>query len=94
MLTILVLALAAQSVVAATGRELLQSGTSCPTKIPGCRPRRCTTRILGSVETYVCLRCQNGMVPALGSDGRSVIQCSECSLMNATFICYIRLLTR
>ncbi len=82
-LAMLVLGLAATSVAGAgrsgSGRELLQSGVSCFPQIPGCMARRCTTRILDSAETYVCLRCQRGLVPVRGSDGRSVVQCSECA---------------
>jgi hypothetical protein len=59
-------------------RQLLQSGVSCPAQIPGCMPRRCTTRILDSRETYVCLRCQRTFVPVRGSDGRSIVQCGKC----------------
>jgi hypothetical protein len=44
----------------AKGRELLQSGVSCPAQIPACTARRCTTRIMDSKETYVCLRCMTG----------------------------------
>jgi hypothetical protein len=62
---------------AGSGRELLQSATSCPKQIPACRDRRCTVRTLGSKETYVCLRCKEGYVPVLGSDGRSIVQCGE-----------------
>lgn len=62
-------------VVASHARELLQSGVSCPAQIPGCMARRCTTRILNSRETYVCLRCQRSFVPVKGSDGRSIVQC-------------------
>ncbi|KAF8072349.1 hypothetical protein HT031_000008 [Scenedesmus sp. PABB004] len=29
----------------------------------------------GAKETYVCLRCMKGYVPARGSDGRSIVQC-------------------
>jgi hypothetical protein len=64
-------------VVATNARELLQSGVSCPAQIPGCMPRRCTTRVLDSRETYVCLRCQRTFVPVKGSDGRSIVQCGE-----------------
>jgi hypothetical protein len=82
-LLVLLVALAASSAFAATpagrsGRMLLQSGVSCPAQIPACTARRCTTRILDSVETYVCLRCQRGYVPVKGSDGKSVVQCGEC----------------
>lgn len=59
------------------GRELLQSGVTCANDIPYCTARRCTTRILGSKETYVCLRCQPTFVPARGIDGRSIVQCGE-----------------
>lgn len=60
------------------GRELQQAGVSCPAQIPACMLRRCTTRILDSKETYVCLRCQKGYIPVKGSDGKSVVQCGEC----------------
>jgi hypothetical protein len=59
------------------GRSLQQSGVSCPAQVPACTPRRCTTRILDSVETYVCLRCLLGYIPVKGSDGKSVVQCGE-----------------
>lgn len=59
------------------GRSLQQAGVSCPAKIPACTLRRCTTRILDSKETYVCLRCLKGYVPVKGSDGKSVVQCGE-----------------
>lgn len=59
------------------GRALLQSGVSCPAQIPACMQRRCTTRILGSKETYVCLRCLPTYVPVKGSDGKSVVQCGK-----------------
>lgn len=59
-------------------RALLQSGTSCPNQIPGCMPRRCTTRTVDSVkDRYVCLRCKAGFVPVLSSNKKSIIQCSE-----------------
>ncbi len=83
-LALLALAAAAHGAAAAgrpsgaAGRELLQSGVSCPTQIPGCMARRCTTRILNSVETYVCLRCERSLTPLRGSDGRSVVACSQC----------------
>lgn len=59
------------------GRSLHQAGVSCPAQIPACTPRRCTTRILDSKETYVCLRCLRGFSPVKGSDGKSVVQCGE-----------------
>lgn len=59
------------------GRSLQQASVSCPTFIPACTPRRCTTRILDSKETYVCLRCMRGYVPVKGKDGKSVVQCGE-----------------
>jgi DNA-directed RNA polymerase subunit RPC12/RpoP len=60
-------------------RALLQSGTSCPNQIPGCMPRRCTTRTVDNVkDRYVCLRCKQGFVPVLSSNRKSIIQCSEC----------------
>jgi hypothetical protein len=59
------------------GRSLKQAGVSCPAQIPACTPRRCTTRILDSKETFVCLRCLRGFTPVKGSDGKSVVQCSE-----------------
>ncbi|KAF8063058.1 Heat shock 22 kDa protein [Scenedesmus sp. PABB004] len=58
-----------------SGRQLLQTGVTCAAQIPACTARRCTTRILDSRETYVCLRCQRTYVPVRGSDGRSVVQC-------------------
>jgi hypothetical protein len=64
-------------VAAGNARQLMQSGVSCPAQIPGCMARRCTTRILDSRETYVCLRCQRTFVPVKGSDGRSIVQCGE-----------------
>lgn len=60
------------------GRSLQQASVSCPTFIPACTPRRCTTRILDSKEAYVCLRCMRGYVPVKGKDGKSVVQCGEC----------------
>ncbi|KAF8063858.1 hypothetical protein HT031_003715 [Scenedesmus sp. PABB004] len=79
-LAVLLLGLAALASAAPAGRsaasrQLLQSGVSCPAQIPACTARRCTTRILDSKETYVCLRCMKGYVPARGSDGRSIVQC-------------------
>lgn len=81
-LAALLLAVAASSAFAAApagrnGRMLLQSGVSCPAQIPACTARRCTTRIMDSQETFVCLRCQRGYVPVKGSDGKSVVQCGE-----------------
>jgi len=59
-------------------RALLQSGTSCPTQIPGCTPRRCTTRTVDNVkDRYVCLRCKQGFVPVLSTNKKSIIQCSK-----------------
>jgi hypothetical protein len=91
-LAAVLVALAASSALAATpagrnGRMLLQSGVSCPAQIPACTARRCTTRILDSVETYVCLRCQRGYVPVKGSDGKSVVQCGEWATLLQT-LCY------
>ena len=82
-LAAVLIALAASSAFAAApagrnGRMLLQSGVSCPAQIPACTARRCTTRIMNSVETYVCLRCRTGYVPVKGSDGKSVVQCGKC----------------
>ena len=66
-------------------RALLQSGTSCPTQIPGCMSRRCTTRTVDNVkDRYVCLRCKQGFVPVLSSNRKSIIQCSECIMMSAS----------
>jgi hypothetical protein len=48
------------------GRELLQSGVSCSAEIPACTARRCTTRVMDSKETYVCLRCMTGKISILG----------------------------
>jgi len=65
-------------------RALLQSGTSCPTQIPGCMPRRCTTRTVDNVkDRYVCLRCKQGFIPVLSSNKKSIIQCSECKASNS-----------
>jgi transposase-like protein len=59
-------------------RALLQSGTSCPTQIPGCLARRCTTRTVDSVkDRYVCLRCKSGFSVVLSTNKKSIIQCSE-----------------
>jgi hypothetical protein len=77
-LALLLLAVALGTAAAVpTGRSLQQSGVSCPAQIPACTPRRCTTRILDSVETYVCLRCLRGYVPVKGSDGKSFVQCGK-----------------
>jgi hypothetical protein len=77
LLQLLLLALLGHASASPGGRSLQQSGVSCPAQIPACMPRRCTTRILNSKETYVCLRCQSGYVPVKGSDGKSVVQCGE-----------------
>ena len=71
-------------------RALLQSGTSCPNQIPGCMPRRCTTRTVDSVkDRYVCLRCKAGFVPVLSSNRKSIIQCSECppAVLQLLYLC-------
>jgi hypothetical protein len=78
-IAVLLLAVALRTATAVpTGRSLQQSGVSCPAQIPACTPRRCTTRILDSKETYVCLRCLKGYMPVKGSDGKSIVQCGEC----------------
>jgi hypothetical protein len=92
-LAALLLAVAASSAFAAApagrnGRVLLQSGVSCPAQIPACTARRCTTRILDSKETYVCLRCQRGYVPVKGSDGKSVVQCGKCKISWHSLLLY------
>jgi hypothetical protein len=74
---LLLFALLGDASAVPAGRSLQQSGVSCPAQIPACMPRRCTTRILNSVETYVCLRCWSGYIPVKGSDGKSVVQCGE-----------------
>lgn len=92
LLAAFLVATAAASALAATpagrlGRELLQSGTTCATEIPHCTARRCTTRILGSRETYVCLRCKQGFIPARGIDGRSIVQCGTSSDYVQVLLC-------
>lgn len=75
LLLLLFSALLGEASAVPAGRSLQQSGVSCPAQIPACMSRRCTTRILNSQETYVCLRCQSGYMPVKGSDGKSVVQC-------------------
>lgn len=77
LLLLLFSALLGEASAVPAGRSLQQSGVSCPAQIPACMSRRCTTRILNSQETYVCLRCQSGYMPVKGSDGKSVVQCGE-----------------
>jgi hypothetical protein len=61
--------------VAAAGnsRMLLQTRASCPAQIPACR--RCSTKLIDSVETHVCMRCLCGYVGAMSDDGKSFLQC-------------------
>jgi hypothetical protein len=74
----LLVAFAARSTLAAApaagnSRMLLQTQASCPSQIPACR--RCSTRLLDSVETHVCMRCLRGYVGAMSDDGKSFLQC-------------------
>jgi hypothetical protein len=72
--------LATSSVLAAVpaagnSRMLLQTQESCPAHIPACR--RCSTRLIDSVETHVCMRCSRGYVGATSDDGKSFLQCGR-----------------
>ena len=74
-LAAVLLALAATSALAATDRQLLQSGVTCSNNIPACTERRCTLRTINNKDTYVCLRCMQGFVAA--KQGSNILQCGE-----------------
>uniref|UniRef100_A0A383WGD1 EGF-like domain-containing protein n=1 Tax=Tetradesmus obliquus TaxID=3088 RepID=A0A383WGD1_TETOB len=66
------------------------SGQSCPTKIPGCAAKRCTTRSINSTTTFVCLRCAAGYTAVKGADGKSTVQCVAASQPAAQKVAILR----
>jgi hypothetical protein len=59
------------------------AGASCPTQIPGCAAKRCTTRTINGSTSYVCLRCEAGYAAVKGADGKSAVQCVPAATQSA-----------
>eukprot|EP00883_Tetradesmus_obliquus_P004063 jgi/Sobl393_1/14381/SZX69073.1 len=63
------------------------AGISCPSIIPGCAAKRCTTRTFGAEQTHVCLRCQAGYTAVKGADGKSTVHVAAAQVSLSGFSC-------